>query len=515
MKVGVVVAGEIVPAWQHASVRALRALGGVTVTVAAARAAQPRAPFAARFAGAALAREPIACDGPLPSDADVVLDLTGAEPVTQPPGGVWRFRFGTDDGTAGIPFVREIAGGANAVGIELVRHTDAREETLRSGRFPVTRWHPSTLRTALFEAAAWPALAVAALRDGVQLPVAPSTAAAARGATSARERLRFAGALARHLWNYASETLLETVEWNVGFVTGDARVLLGSAPLDVRWMPRPAPRTFIADPFLVERDGRRVLLVEDYDYARDRGVIDALELGPDNTVVHREHIIDGPAHVSYPYPVEIDGDLYLVPESSAGGGLAMYRCVEFPFRWQHEPFTFPVCDAVDTTIFEHDGRWWALFTRASKDSTTALYAYHAASPRGPWTAHALNPIVVDVTSARPAGRPFEVDGALYRPGQDCSRSYGGGLAIARIDELSPTAYRETVVRRIDAHGFGRYCDGVHTVSFAAGAVAIDGKHVARDLRQAAWLLARAATSVARHLLRANKVTRSTVPPVLR
>lgn len=496
MNVGVVVANRLVPAWQSACIRALRALDGVNVTVAASSAVR-RAPLAARIAGRALAREPVACDAALPAKLDVVLDLTGAEPAREPPGGVWRFRFGARDGAENAPFVPEIARGANAVDVALVRRSGGRDEILRRGRFPVTRWHPSTLRWSLCEAAEWPARAVTALRDGSPLPLELSDPAPPRAAISAWECARFAGVLARNLAGYAAEMLLERVEWNVGFVAADARALLTEAPLHVRWLPRPSPRTFIADPFVVERDGRRVLFVEQFDYARGRGVIEALELGADDAVVRRERVIDEPAHLSYPYPVEAGGELYLVPERSAGDAPVWYRCAEFPFRWTREPFAFPFADAVDTTIFEYGGRWWALCTRASNGSTFALHAFHAPGPRGPWTAHACNPIVVDVTCARPAGRPFAVGGALYRPGQDCSQSYGGGLALARIDELTPQAYRETVVRRVDARGFGRYSKGVHTVSFTAGEIVLDGKHVMRDLRQAAWQLGRAGAALGR------------------
>jgi hypothetical protein len=339
------------------------------------------------------------------------------------------------------------------------------------------------------------------MRDGRPLPAEPVGAVPPAPAISGGERVRFALALGWELARHASELLLETVEWNVGFIAGDASRLLEPGPFDVRWMPRPAPRTFIADPFVVERDGRRALFVEEYDYARDRGVIDALELGPGNELVRRERIIDTPTHLSYPYPVEIDGDLYLLPENADGGGAGLYRCAEFPFRWEARPASFPLSDALDTTMVEHGGRWWALCTRASNGPNVALHAFHAATPRGPWTAHPLNPVVVDVTCARPAGTPFVVAGALYRPGQDCSRSYGGGLAIARIDELTPHAYRETVVRRIDASDFGRYSSGTHTVSFAADAIAIDGKHVMRDLRQVVWQLGKAGSRLARGFVR--------------
>jgi hypothetical protein len=295
------------------------------------------------------------------------------------------------------------------------------------------------------------------------------------------ERVRFASSLGLRL-GAAASAVLDVVEWNVGFVDGGAARLLSAEPLNVQWLPRPAPLTFIADPFVAERDGVRALFVETFDYHHGRGTIDALVLDDDDRVVRRRRIIDLATHLSYPYPVEIDGEMYLVPENYEANEVALYRCVEFPDRWEREAALFPALDGVDTTLFAHAGRWWAFCTRFSRGSTLALNAFHAASPRGPWSPHALNPIVVDVSSARPAGQPFTVDGVLYRPGQDCSESYGGGIVIARIDELTPTAYRETIVQRHSARGFDRWNAGIHTVSFTRGRIVVDGKHVYRDLR---------------------------------
>jgi hypothetical protein len=41
------------------------------------------------------------------------------------------------------------------------------------------------------------------------------------------------------------------------------------------------------------------------------------------------------------------------------------------------------------------------------------------------------------------GLLFKRGGRLYRPGQDLRRGYGQGLILFEVEELSPTAYRET------------------------------------------------------------------------
>ncbi|HYW54504.1 MAG TPA: hypothetical protein VE826_11065 [Dongiaceae bacterium] len=488
--VAVAVASGVVPAWQRDCVNALRALDDVSVRVVRAAGApwRPASGIPSRVTGPALAPVTIPLDGDDVAGAEMVLDLTGAELELGAPLGVWSFRLGASDDAA-LPFAREIARGDETFEIALVRRAGERRERLRTGRFGVTAWYASTLRLALGEAARWPATLLAAQRAGARLGAEDGDLATARAPLSLLERARFGAVLAKRLGALVAEGFTEVVEWNVGFAPGGARALLSDAPLEVRWLPRPRPLSFIADPFVIERGGVRALFVEDFDYGRNRGVIDALVLDDAGDVVRRVRALDLPTHLSYPYPVELDGELYIMPENCAAQEVALYRCVEFPGRWERERAVFAF-DAVDTTLFAHGGRWWAFCTRWSHGSTLSLHAFHAESPRGPWAPHALNPVVVDVTRARPAGQPFVVDGALYRPGQDCSRSYGGGVVISRIDELTPDSYRETEVRRRDGREFGRYAGGTHHVSFTRDMVVVDGKHVYRDPRKLAWAAGR-------------------------
>lgn len=494
MRIGVLIATPAVPAWQAACVRALQALDGVDVEVAFVDGLQPfAAGLAGRLAGPAFAR--VAAGSlvgarPRATSYDVVLDLTGGAAAVRAQHGVWAFRIG-EDGEVREPFVREIGRGDNTVDVELVRYVDGRAELIRRGRFSVATLYSSTLRWALFEAARWPASFVAALRDGGGIETTPLAPSRARRPLALVDRVRFALRLPALFIAFVAARLFETTEWNVGLVGALPRRLLEPGPLEIRWLPQPAPGTFIADPFIVERNDRRVVFVEQYSNERNRGVIEALELNARDEVIRRETIIDLPSHLSYPYPLEIDGALYLVPESSSINEVGSFRCVEFPWRWERATALFPSFDGIDVTLFDHDGRWWAMCTRVSGGSTLALYAYHADSPRGPWREHLLNPIVVDVTRARPAGQPFTIDGVLYRPGQSSADSYGCGLAVVRIDELSPSRYRETVVRRIDLSGHGRWGDGSHTLSFANGTIAIDGKRVYHDARKFGWIVSQA------------------------
>ncbi|MDB5091974.1 MAG: hypothetical protein JWO85_75 [Candidatus Eremiobacteraeota bacterium] len=495
MIVAVAVESERIAAWQRSCIDALRDAPGVDVRIVRTQA-PPRRPlhrFARLLGGAALAPSRVVADAAATlDDVAIVLDLTSTGAVdANARHGIWSFRLDRSDDAA-LPFAREIAQGAEWVEISLVSCRNGSRETLRSGRFGVGGSYGATLRLALLEAARWPSTMLRALANGVESP--PALDAPRSPPTPSLpplEALRFAGALGARAASLLRERFLEVVEWNVGFVEGGPKTLLNGAPLQIRWLPPPAATTFIADPFFVERDGLRVLFVEEFDYRRDRGVVDALVLDANGRIARRVRALDIPTHVSYPYPLEIDGELYLVPENRAGNEVALYRCVRFPDRWERARAIMPASDAIDTTLFRHDGRWWALCTRVARGENQALFAYHAASIDGPWTPHAMNPVVVDVTSARPAGRPFTVDGVLYRPGQDCSTSYGCGLTIARVDVLTPSEYRETLVRRIEPSASSRYPDGIHTVNFSGALGVVDGKVVRYDWRKLAWIARKA------------------------
>jgi hypothetical protein len=120
-----------------------------------------------------------------------------------------------------------------------------------------------------------------------------------------------------------------------------------------------------------------------------------------------------------------------------------------------------------------------------------LFVFHAQDLRGPWQPHAANPVKCDLRSARPAGPLFMLDGALYRPAQDCSVTYGGAIIINRIDRLTPEEFAEQAVRRLAPAAHGPYPHGLHTLSGAGHLTLVDGKRHAISL---ASLIARGTRS---------------------
>jgi len=95
-------------------------------------------------------------------------------------------------------------------------------------------------------------------------------------------------------------------------------------------------------------------------------------------------------------------------------------------------------------------------------------------------------VKVDPRSAGCAGTPFVAGGSLYRPAQDCSRSYGGAVTLNRVIRLTPHEFHEETVAVVAPNA--RYPAGVHTLSSLGSITLVDGKRRAFTLRRVAWRL---------------------------
>jgi hypothetical protein len=296
--------------------------------------------------------------------------------------------------------------------------------------------------------------------------------------------------------------LLASPYWNVGVVDAPIeRFLDPTFSPRVRWLPRPARGQFVADPFGLPAD-ERGWLVESYDYATRRGVIAAVEVTGEKRP--GPAVLDVETHASYPYLLTHGHDVYCVPQIDGETGIRIFRAVRYPTKWEDAGVLVPDVSARDSTVFEHDGLWWVAFTDGEGGAYTHLHLWWADALFGEWHPHALNPVKIDLRSARPAGTPFHHDGWLYRPAQDCSTSYGAAVAICKVHSLTPTSFREQVVR-IVLPVQGRYRYGIHTLAAIGDRVLVDGKSFAFTTQGATTALrarfpraARALTSRPRH-----------------
>jgi hypothetical protein len=241
------------------------------------------------------------------------------------------------------------------------------------------------------------------------------------------------------------------------------------------------PNHFLADPFVIYKDGSHICFVEDYDYEKGKGKISTYEITRDK---YRElgTAIDEPFHLSYPFLFEDSGQLFICPETAEARDIRIYKCIDFPLKWQLHRVLKSGVKAVDTSIFKYGEKWWMLTnidSSASGDNGSELHVFYADTfDTDDWKAHPLNPVIFDSQRARNGGLLLD-GGDLYRVFQIQGFDlYGKSMGIARITELTTETYREEIECQIPAKFMGKL-KGTHTFSYSAGLLVLDLVRVER------------------------------------
>jgi hypothetical protein len=406
--------------------------------------------------------------------------------------GVWSFHHDDERKYRGSPAgFWEIYYDDPVTGAILQRLTDRLDGgiVLRRGFFRTVRHsYVANISQLYGESAAWPAQICREIRAG-----RVSAFAAERSCTDAPmfypptnlEMLRFMGKLWSNQFHRIARLLSLRDHWSIGVVDAPITKFLDPkfSP-HVHWLPSQPSRGYFADPFHCPETAANnpkpttSVMVEEYDYAGAKGSISWLSLRKEQgslRIDDRGSAIALPMHLSYPYIFRYDGVVYCVPECWQSHGISLYRAVDPPRVWQKIATLVEAFDGVEPTLFQHEGRWWLLCSSRHQGSLHNLFIWYADTLLGPWRPHDGNPVKNDVRSSRPAGTPFAHEGHLYRPTQDCSRTYGGRVLLNRINKLTPEEFAEESVREISP--IAPYSDGVHTLSSCGEMTLIDGKRV--------------------------------------
>lgn len=409
-------------------------------------------------------------DGP----ADLVLDLCGGAPAGATP--TWTVAY---DGMAGeLGLLAALAAGRAPVvtvhdGTRLV--AQGRPGTEHGGILLPAFEDTLTRTTSLILAA----FAGGAFHAPADLPSplhpAPTPSPTVLGKRAARE---VAATLVRRLYRLC----YHSPHWRVGWrrVDGPDVIDLEAHPAGGWRNLGDDGRRFYADPFPIERNGVVTLFVEDFAHRLGKGIISAVAFGPDGPLGVPEPVLELDCHLSYPFVFERDGETWMIPETSGAGTVELYRATRFPGGWVKEATLLSGLVAGDATLVEHGGRWWMFATVQDGGGafSDALYLWSAPDFRGPWTPHAHNPVLIDIASARPAGRMVRRNGTLWRPVQDCRAGYGAALGLARVLRLDDDGFEQEVAATLRA---GPLWPGrrLHTLNRAGPIEVIDGSARAR------------------------------------
>lgn len=230
---------------------------------------------------------------------------------------------------------------------------------------------------------------------------------------------------------------------------------------------------YYADPFPIVRDGLTHIFVEEFPEATGKGVISQFTISAQGDVSTPRMVLDEPHHLSYPQVFEHGGEIWMLPEAHASGGLNLYRAETFPDRWSAATRIIdqPLHDA---TFFEHDGLLWIAASRTALQSSSwdSLVLFWARDIAGPWSEHTGNPVLIDARCARPAGPPWREGDMLIRPAQDCTAGYGSRLTLRRTQALSADTFAETTLGSLAFSEAGHIL-GPHTIGRAGRVEVID------------------------------------------
>jgi hypothetical protein len=284
---------------------------------------------------------------------------------------------------------------------------------------------------------------------------------------SGAEVLRIGSRLLRR----GAEKALAVEQWFLAFAFGQ--------PLsaDLRGFTRilpPRDRDW-ADPFALEKNGRHYVFFEEVPFATRKGHIAVIEVDRAGRWSAPQRVLERDYHLSYPFLFEHEGELYMVPESARNRTVELWRCVEFPGRWQLERNLLEGVRCVDATLHRAGERWWLFANCAAGESRLyddELCLFSAERLDGDWQPHPRNPVKSDPRCSRPAGRLFVRNGSLYRPAQICVPRYGAGLSLQRVVKLTPQEYSERQVERFVPPAASGLL-GLHTMNHAGDLAVVD------------------------------------------
>lgn len=251
---------------------------------------------------------------------------------------------------------------------------------------------------------------------------------------------------------------LSSRKWHLLWRDGMGREKVISPPGNADW----------ADPFLLEYEGTIHLFFE--AFSSKEGNYGTIAHLTEDTLGEKRiaPVLDTGFHLSFPNIFQYEDALYMLPETGANRTISLYKAIEFPKAWEFAQDLLTDLKAVDSDIFQHEGRWW-LFTciqaTPTKGTYHELHIFYAKTPlTDSWQPHPHNPVVISSVGGRLGGKLRKEGKRLIRVGQINTKTYGYGLCEMEIIRLTPHQYEEKHMRTIKPKSLGRTVKAIHTLN---------------------------------------------------
>jgi len=199
---------------------------------------------------------------------------------------------------------------------------------------------------------------------------------------------------------------------------------------------------FIADPFLYKKDGVNYVFYELCDYKK--GIIVSSIINDDLSLTDTQTVVEFDKHVSFPFLMEFNDELYMIPESCKMGKIFILKCESFPNKWtivNEIPLS-----GKDTSVVEVNGVYYMFTTIGNNNNFTILYSDDIL---GNWSNHSTNNYH-NFRSKRNGGKVFKHGDDLIRPTQFDVRDYGESLSFNKIS-LTESDFQEQEILNLKSN----------------------------------------------------------------
>ncbi|WP_298480326.1 hypothetical protein [uncultured Maribacter sp.] len=211
---------------------------------------------------------------------------------------------------------------------------------------------------------------------------------------------------------------------------------------------------FWADPFIFPYNSNNYIFFENFSYKTKKGKI-SCGIIKNNKIINKTDVLELNTHLSYPYIFKENGDIFLMPENTEKGGLHIYKCIEFPNKWELYSSCFKGERIADASFFkDKNNQKWLFLNKGSTENVpleNELYIYKIDSLKfNTIISHKENPVLIDSRVARNAGATFNFQNKVYRPSQaNIEGIYGKHININKIEILNIDEYKERIVKMFE------------------------------------------------------------------
>ena len=114
-----------------------------------------------------------------------------------------------------------------------------------------------------------------------------------------------------------------------------------------------------ADPVVFKYKDKEWLFAEKMNMLNRKGTIAVAEIN-ENGVGDFKEVLEEDFHLSYPIVFYKNGNVYMIPESAKQKAIYLYKCIQFPYRWEKRMTLLDGDYYADTNVLNWKNHWYLI-----------------------------------------------------------------------------------------------------------------------------------------------------------